>query len=190
MSPRQSVVVAGGIGSGKSTVTAALSRLGWTVIDADRIGHEVLMDPDVVGAIAALWPEAVAGGEVNRSVLGSVVFADHEQLRALEEITHPLIVGSINHRIDGQSGPIAVEVSVLKVARPDWGPVILVHAPASIRLERLVERGLSKTDATARMAAQLSDAELLVRADAVVDNQGTTAELDKTVELLDHWVRS
>ena len=60
MRPHQRVVVAGGIGSGKSTVISALSELGWSVINADQVGHEVLMDPDVIESVAARWPQAVS----------------------------------------------------------------------------------------------------------------------------------
>ena len=132
MTPCPSVVVAGGIGSGKSTVTGALSELGWSVINADQIGHEVLLEPQVIEAVAARWPLAAIASGVNRSTLASIVFSAPEELLALEEITHPRIVGRIDERVNKIGKPLAIEVSVLKVATPRWGPIVIVHAPLTI----------------------------------------------------------
>jgi dephospho-CoA kinase len=190
MSPRQRVVVAGGIGSGKSTVIGALSELGWSVINADEVGREVLKDPRVIEAVAARWPMAVSGGEVDRSALASIVFADPAELLALEEITHPHIVGRIDRWVESSAEPLAVEVSVLKVAHSRWGPLVIVHAPRSLRRERALERGMKSADVEARMASQPSDSELLAAADVVIDNQGTLADLAETVRRFDQWGRS
>jgi dephospho-CoA kinase len=184
------VVVAGGIGSGKSTVIGALSELGWSVINADEVGHEVLMDPEVIGAVAARWPMTVTDGEVNRSALAAVVFTDPGELSALEGITHPRIVARIDSWVDSVAEPLAVEVSVLKVAGPRWGLLAIVHAPLSVRTQRALERGMKASDVDARMAVQLSDSEFLAAADVVIDNQGTTAKLLERVQRLDSWLRS
>lgn len=190
MSPCPSVVVAGGIGSGKSTVIDALSELGWSVINADQVGHQVLLEPPVIEALAARWPLAATGGGVNRSKLASIVFSTPEALSALEEITHPRIVGRIDDRVNSLHKPFAIEVSVLKVARPRWGPLVIVHAPRTIRKERALERGMMPADVEARMALQPSDAGLLAAADLVIDNQGTVADLAESVRQLDKWARS
>ena len=190
MRPHQRVVVAGGIGSGKSTVIGVLSELGWSVINADRVGQEVLTYPEVVEAVAARWPVAVTRGEVSRSALAKVVFADPGELSALEGITHPRIVGRIERLVERSAEPIAVEVSVLKVARPEWGPLIVVHAPRSVRRERALERGMVAADVEARMASQPSDPELLAVADVVIDNQGTTEDLVESTRRFDKWARS
>ena len=190
MSSRQRAVVAGGIGSGKSTVVAALSDLGWAVINADKVGHEVLTDPGVIAAIGARWPLAVMKGEVSRSALASEVFSDPDQLATLEDITHPLIVGRIDRWVDGSAEPLAVEISVLKVAQSRWGPLVIIHAPLSMRKERAIERGMKAADVEARMAVQPSDSELLAAADFVIDNQGTAEDLAESVRRFDAWARS
>jgi dephospho-CoA kinase len=190
MRPHHRVVVAGGIGSGKSTVIAGLSELGWSVINADQVGHEVLMDPEVVEAVAARWPEVVSDGAVDRSALAKVVFADAGELAALESITHPLIVGRIERWVETSVEPLAVEISVLKVAEPHWGPLVLVHTPVSVRKKRALERGMAAADVEARMASQPSDSELLAAADVVIDNQGTVEDLAESVRRFDQWARS
>ncbi len=190
MRPHQRVVVAGGLGSGKSTVIAALLELGWSVINADQVGREVLTEPEVIEAVTARWPLAVVDGEVSRPALAEIVFADSDALSALEELTHPLIVSRIERWVETSSEPLAVEVSVLKVAKSPWGPLVIVHTPSSVRRERALERGMAATDVEARMASQPSDSELLTAADVVIDNQGTLEDLFEEVRRFDQWARS
>ena len=190
MRPHQRVVVAGGIGSGKSTVIGVLSELGWSVVNADKVGQEVLTEPEVVETVAARWPGAVTRGEVDRSVLAKVVFADPGELAALEQITHPRIVGRIESWVENSAEPLAIEISVLRVANPRWGPIAIVHAPRSMRRERALERGMHKADVEARMASQPTDSEVLAAADIVIDNQGTSEDLVASVRRFDSWARS
>jgi dephospho-CoA kinase len=190
MRPHQRVVVAGGIGSGKSTVIAALSRLGWSVMNADEVGRDVLTAPEVIEAVVARWPAAVTAGAVNRSALADVVFADPKELAALEGITHPLIAGRIERWVETSVEPLAVEISVLKVADARWGPLVIVNAPEPVRRERALERGMKPADVEARMASQPSDSELLAAADVVIDNRGTVEDLVELVRRFDQWARS
>lgn len=190
MRPHQRVVVAGGIGSGKSTVIAALSQLGWSVINADQVGRDVLTDSEVIETVAARWPTTISNGEVSRPALAKIVFTDPGELSALEDLTHPLIVGRIEAWIETAPEPLAVEISVLKVASPRWGALVIVHSPVSLRRERALERGMAATDVEARMAAQSSDSELLAAADVVIDNQGTLEDLVESVGRFDQWARS
>lgn len=188
MSPGPQVVITGGIGSGKSTVIDCLSGLGWSVIKADQVGHEVLTNPEVVRAIASRWPAAAIEGVVSRSELADTVFGKPDQLFALEEITHPHIVGLVDTWIERASHPIAIEVGVFKLARADWGLLVVVHAPAPLRMERALERGMRAADVTARMAHQPTDSEMLVGAAIALDNQGTLSQLHTRVRRLARWL--
>ena len=190
MIPRQSVVVAGGIGSGKSQVLSLLSSLGWSVLKADELGHEVLMEAAVVGAISERWPAAVIRGKVSRPALATAVFTDLAELEALEDLIQPVIANRIDAWIAPSPKPAAVEISVLKVARPQWGPLLMVHAPMQSRRQRALERGMSADDVDARMAVQPTDSEFLARADIVIDNQSTMANLIEDTRRFDRWARS
>ena len=83
----------GGVGAGKSTVAAELARLGCALIDADRIGHAVLNRHDVREQLCHRWGRRLVGpdGQVDREVLGEIVFADPQALDELNGIVHPLI---------------------------------------------------------------------------------------------------
>ncbi|NNC74315.1 MAG: dephospho-CoA kinase, partial [Acidimicrobiia bacterium] len=155
MNPALRIVVAGGIGSGKSTVGRLLSERGVYVIDADAVGHGVLNDPAVVEEVMRWWPGAVSGGVVDRARLGAKVFADPDDLRRLEAITHPAIKSRIRELAAAHgSAPVAVELPLM----PEWlGPgwmVWVVDAAEDTRVARIVGRGGTPTDAAARMAAQ------------------------------------
>jgi dephospho-CoA kinase len=190
MSSRQSLVVAGGLGSGKSTVAALLARHGWSIIDADEVGRQVLAEPEVVTAIATRWPQAMRSGFVNRAELARVVFADPGELAALEAITHPRIIDRVSRWLDGTPTPRGIEVSVLAVRQPSWGAILVVHAPESKRLRRVVERGMDEGDARRRMTAQLSEQELLAAADYVIDNTDGPDRLQASVERFEEWSRA
>ena len=190
MIPRQTVVVAGGIGSGKSQVVGLISGLGWSVLNADDLGHEALSQPAVIDAVGRRWPAAVVGGKVSRPALASVVFSEPAELAILESLTHPFVAHRIDNWFEGAPRPAAVEVSVLKLVRPDWGPVVIVHAPMEIRKKRAVERGMTIEDVDSRIAAQPTDSELLARADIVIDNQGTIEDLTEVSRCFDRWART
>lgn len=183
------VVVYGGIGSGKSTFTAALAALGAVVIDADSIGHEVIRsDGPAFAAVAARWPGVLASGEVDRSALGAEVFAEPAELAELEAITHPHIAAEIMRRTEAAGDrPVVVEVPLLAPFLGDGWIWVLVDAPEELRLERTVDRGLDAADARARMASQPNDQEWHAVADWIVVNTGSVSDLEKAAaELWEH----
>ena len=171
-------VVTGGIGSGKSTVTRLAAAAGYSTIDADLVGHDVLAGP-ARAAVAARWPEVMEHGRVNRQALGAIVFNDRAQLRELEAITHPLISEELRHRMAATTRGV-LELSVPIPLAGDL-PTVVVDAPDDIRRRRLEQRGLSAEQIEARMSNPPTRQEWLAMATIVIDNSGTPEQLHRAV---------
>jgi dephospho-CoA kinase len=184
----KSLVITGGIGTGKSTVSGFLASLGWSISDADQVGHSVLLIPEVVSQIEMLWPAVIDGGLVDRKRLGDVVFARPGELARLEAITHPRIQIRLEDWLQSTTGPKAVELSVARLRKEEWGPVVVVDAPEGVRIERAAKRGLDRSAVIARIAAQPERQEWLQIADFVILNACPLEELEQAVIHLSRYV--
>jgi dephospho-CoA kinase len=179
------ILLLGGIGSGKSAVARILAAQGFERIDADKIGHAVLFEPDLVGQIAERWPSTVVDGAVDRRALGAIVFSDPSQLAMLESMTHPRIRRELARRVSETAcDALVIEMPILRdLVAGEWNRVV-VDADDEVRLHRLRSRGLSTEEALARMAAQPRQAEYIDRADQVIRNDGSLDELREEVTRL------
>ena len=184
MSTRKRVwIVTGGIGSGKSAVRRILEQRSFTGIDSDAIGHAVLeQDGPAYEAVVGEWPAVVGeDGSIDRRRLGRIVFADGDELKRLEQLTHPHIFDRITSRVQENRGDdYAIEIPVMKKVM-DESLVVVVDAPDAVRLARIVERGMTEAEGRARMASQPSRAAWLAFGDAVVPNKGLFEDLESTV---------
>jgi len=195
------VGLCGGIGAGKSTVATLLAERGATVIDVDALGRQVLTDDDVHAAVVAEFGDGVldADGAVDRKALAAEVFASKGRLTDLEAISHPAINRELDRRLTQLAGPTESAGSLLVIldmavlVESDLGrlpngrgysEVVVVEADLEIRLARLVGRGMTVENASARMAAQADDAERRAVADHVVVNNGDEVELAAEVDRL------
>lgn len=189
------VGLTGGIGSGKSTVSARLAALGAVVVDYDLLAREAVEPGSAaLEAIAARFGDDVIApdGTLDRPALGSVVFADEQARRDLEAITHPAIRELAAARVaQAPAESVVVHDHPLLVEMGMAGQcdtVIVVDVPTYVQVERLVEqRGMTEADARARLAAQTSREERLAVADEVLDNSGTREQLLDAVDAL--WER-
>jgi dephospho-CoA kinase len=177
-------LITGGIGSGKSAVRELLAKGGIRTVDADAVGHSVLAN-EALAPVSERWPGVVLEGQIDRKALARIVFSAPDELRALEEITHPLIFGRIEAELEGFPGVAAVEMP-LRTTILGW-PRIVVDAPDDVRLVRAMRRGMSKAEVRERMAAQPSRAQWLAGADLVVPNHGDLKSLERMAdEVADH----
>ena len=175
------VFVTGGIGSGKSTALQILAELGAHTERADDIVHELLSRPDVQHEVASVLgiPDAS-----DRAAIAEIVFRDPAKRFALEKIIHPRVAQEIKARSDGHFQPLVYEVPLLP--NPGEGDlVIVIDTPDELRLQRLLDRGMSEDDARRRMAAQPPREAYLERADMVVPNSGDETAL--RAELTTIW---
>lgn len=178
------LVITGGIGSGKSSVSGFLTNRGWQVLDADVVGHEVLTRPEVMAEVARMWPATLKGGRLDRGALGRLVFADPAELDKLESLVHPRIARHLEQWMGVSSENRAVEISVAKVISSTWRPVLVVDAPDSIRQQRAMDKGLNASQVTARMQVQPTRQEWLRLADYVISNRGSLADLEAATSRL------
>jgi len=178
----------GGIASGKSTVLQHLRQAGYSVIDADKLGHKVLEqgNPGYNKVVKCFGNEILnPDGSVNRTALGRIVFVDAEKLKQLNEISHPIIAEMIQKEFeesvsDSNGGIVFLEAALLIEA--NWykvcGYIWVVSLDPTIALRRLQKRdNLSETEAKLRVGAQLDQEERLAYADVVLQNEGTPEEL-------------
>ena len=193
----KTIGLTGGIGSGKSAVSAILGELGAWVIDADKVGHDIYR-PDMEAwrqVVAAFGAEILAADRsIDRKKLGGIVFGSDEALARLNAIVHPLMFDEIGRRIAAKRAagfrrPIVVEAAVLVEA--NWLPltdvVWVVETPHSAVVARVAaQRGLPARDIEARIASQLSDAERRRHADLVIRNAGSLEALRRQVEAAWH----
>ncbi len=194
------VGLTGGLGSGKSTVMAHLKELGAAVFDADAFVRDLYL-PGRRGAEAAreLFGEKVLdpAGNVARSRIAALVFADPAKRHLLESRVHPLVREEIERRLrqaERSGARVAVvEASQLLEAKSEsrCDRVLLVVAPEEERLRRWEAKGGDAEDARRRMAAQIPAEQAAARADDLLVNDGTLAELKKKVEALyRRWTES
>lgn len=160
--------IVGGIGSGKSYVSSLFAKLGAFVIDADRIGHEVLTYPEVLRAIQEKWGNAVfdsqpstLNSQLSRKKLGAIVFANPKEKAKLEALVHPLIRAEIQRQIDESSRNPAIKLVILDAAimlETGWKDacqaMIFVEASEAVRLQRVAKRGWDSAELQKREASQ------------------------------------
>lgn len=192
------MALTGGIASGKSTVSAMLAELGAAVVDADRVAREVVLPGrPALRRVAEAFGQAVLNddGTLNRKKLGDIVFADEKKRKELEAILHPVIRQEMEARIDRleKENPrrlVVADIPLLYETGLDarYPEVMVVYVPPAVQLERLMKRdGLTRTQALARLDAQLPIDEKKARADWVIDNSGTLADTRRQV--LAFWRR-
>lgn len=173
------VALTGGIASGKSTVAEMFRELGATCIDADDVSREVVEPgtPALREIVAAFGPDVLSEGRLDRAALGALIFADHAKREVLNGIVHPRVRERTAQLInDAQiAHPDAVIVYSIPLlveagSGRTFDKVIAVSAEAQTRVQRLIaSRGMSETDARARVAAQADESERLAIADFVID---------------------
>lgn len=183
----------GAIGAGKSAAAAALAALGGTVVDADRIGHDVLDTAVIRDALTARWGDEIlnADGHVNRRAVGSIVFANDAERKALEAIVYPAIEARCREAISNAAGRFVV-LDAAVMLEAGWSGIVekylFIDAPRAVRIQRVAGRGWSEAELARREAAQWPLEQKKARADAVIENSGTLAELHLALEQqLQRW---
>ncbi len=183
--------IIGGLAAGKSTVARLLAERGAQVVDADGIAHGVLRDAGVRGALRESFGDGVfdAEGGVIHAQLAEVVFGRREQVERLNAIVHPPVLARIREQVAELKKRKDVPLVALDAAlliesgldRDICDAVLYVEAAREQRLARALGRGLSQDQFEKREAAQLPEDVKRARAGLAVDNNGTTADLERGI---------
>ncbi|NIC38615.1 dephospho-CoA kinase [Halomonas desiderata] len=193
------VGVTGGIASGKSTVARAFAALGVPWVDADDVAREVVEPGEpALAEIAERYGERVLqpDGGLNRRALREIVFADESERRWLESVTHPRIRQRIVahlERLQAEGAPYVLLVSPLlfESGQSEMADrCLVIDVPESLQIARTAARDdVDDAQARAIVAAQMPRSERLARADDVIDNTGSEADLAAQVAELDRRYR-
>jgi dephospho-CoA kinase len=186
----------GGMGSGKSTVSAILTEKGAVIVDADQIVHDLQRpgQPALLG-MAAILGEGILteSGELDRAAAGREMFGDDERKRAVEALFHPLVWGKIRDSISAAKpmDKVILDVPLLET-KPDDIQIqgtLVVDTETDLAVSRLVQhRGFSEEAARQRIAQQLAREERLAAADYIITNNGSREELLQGVEAAWRWM--
>ncbi len=193
------VALTGGIGAGKSSVSARLAERGAVLVDADevvkqlqQVGQKVYLD------MVDRWGEGILleDRNLNRQAIAEIVFNDEAELKALNELVHPAVRVEMARQVAemGETDRVVIlDIPLLKegdAQKRGASAVIVVDCPVEVAIERLVEhRGFDRADAEARIAAQYTREERLALADFVVDNGGDLEALEAEVDRCWSWLQ-
>jgi dephospho-CoA kinase len=180
--------IAGGIGSGKSTVAAMLARLGCVVADSDRDARAVLADPAVRDQLVQWWGRQMLNedGEVDRSAVAAVVFGDAVQRRRLEQLVHPRVETCRRELFESagaEAAALVIDAPLLIEAGLDQqcDAIIFVESDPEVRRRRVQERGWDDTELKKREESQMPLDVKRSRADHLITNDADLEHLESQV---------
>jgi len=177
------VGLAGGIGSGKTTVSEVFRELGIPVYDSDQEAKQLMISSQKVkkSIIALLGKKAYHGKKLDRTYISNKVFMNEALLKKLNTIVHPAVKKDFLTWMKKQGSPYVIQETALifeNMSQDFYDKVILVTAPRDIRVSRVMKRdGSLKQDVLARIANQLDDSKKISLSDYVIEN----IELSKTL---------
>jgi dephospho-CoA kinase len=196
------VGLTGGIGSGKSTVSALLAKKGAVIVDADVITRQLQEPGQAVftAIVERFGPKVVADdGSLDRPGLAAIVFTDPEALVDLNKIVHPAVGAEIRRRVEAERDtdhvvvldiPLLVQPGVEGTRYPVSG-LVVVDVPVDVAVDRLVRyRGMDEADVRARIGRQASREQRVAAADRVIDNSAGRAALARQVDDVWTWIQT
>jgi len=191
------VALTGGIATGKTYCLEQLERLGAKTIDADVLARDaVAKDSDGLEAVVRRFGGSVLtpDGDLDREALGRIVFEDPAARHDLEAIIHPVVYGAISRWFEWldaneRSGTHTDTIGIADIPllfetghQNDFDAVIVAACRRDQQIERLMARGLTRTDAEHRLAAQLPIEEKTRDAEFVIDTSGPYSDTDARIK--------
>ena len=186
--------ITGSIACGKSTVSDYLIDKGYTIIDADKLGHVALTSDDVKRKLAEKFSdEILENNEISREKLGKLVFGNDDNLKILNSIIHPKIKELILKLQEEHKDEDLVFLDIALLYEANFvdliEKVVVVYVDEDVQLERLMTRNsFSKEEALKRIESQMSPREKASLGDFVINNsyskEDTFQQIDEIIEKL------
>lgn len=174
----------GNIASGKSSVGKLLKENGLPVIEADRIGWEILERKEIIQEILDVFGNILKDGKVDRKKLGNIVFSNKRKLKIFNAIVHPPLLQKLKREIDKRSGKVIVVNAALifEWEIEHWfDKIILVTAEKKKRIDRLLKNNLTRKEAIQRINSQMDEKEKIKKSDFIIENNGTKTQLKEKI---------
>ena len=176
------IVIAGGIGSGKSVVTRILRELGAKVVVADEINAELLLDPSYIDLIEHNFPDVVHNKVIDKRALAEVVYHDERQRRVLMDLAHPRIFERM-FSMYPEEKVVFYEIPLLSETKAHFDQVWYVYSDPDVRASRIVSRdGVTKEYANRLILLQRGEDLLCEKADIVIENNADADSLCEKVK--------
>ena len=186
--------ITGSIACGKSTVSDYLKEKGYTIIDADKLGHVALTSEDVKRRLSETFgANILVNNEISREVLGKLVFGNDNNLKKLNNIIHPKIRELILKLQEEHENEDLVFLDIALLYEANFVDLVekvaVVYVDEDVQLERLMMRNaLSKEEALKRIESQMSPQEKASLGDFVINNsyrkEDTFQQIDEILEKL------
>ena len=186
--------ITGSIACGKSTVSDYLKEKGYTIIDADKLGHVALTSEDVKRRLSETFgANILVNNEISREVLGKLVFGNDNNLKKLNNIIHPKIKELILKLQEQHKDEDMVFLDIALLYEANFVDLVekvaVVYVDKGVQLERLMTRNsLSKEEALKRIESQMSPQEKASLGDFVINNsyrkEDTFQQIDEILEKL------
>ena len=173
--------ITGKIGSGKTTVSKIYEKLGAIVIEADKLGHELLEKKEIIEKIKnTIGKDVVKKGKIDRKKLSDKLFNNRQLLFNYNKWIQPLMESGLKRIIEkNRNKTVVVDAAILYRWRINFDYIIMVKVPEDIITERLKEKGLSEEEIKNKMSAQWNEEQIQRIADFIIDNDGTLEDLER-----------
>jgi len=186
------IAITGNAGTGKSFISnIVIKKYGYTHIDADKIGHEILKRDEIKKNICKLFGKSLIleNGEIDRVQLSNIVFADYAQLRKLESIVHPSIIEESRQQIGlllSKNKKVVFEAAIL--FESGWNkfftPTLTVICHKEIQRKRLLDRGLTLAKISEIIKAQMPQEKKIELSDFIIDTTCGEISVQKQLETI------
>lgn len=176
------VGLAGGVGSGKSTVAALFRKWGARIVDADAVGHRVLERPGIRARLRRAWGAGIfRNGRVDRRALAREAFRSRRSVERLNRIVHPAILREVRRRLRRARGCVVLDAALLFETGADalCDRIVFVRAPRGLRARRAASRGWAPEELRRRERFQWPVAYKSRKADYVIDNAGPRSRTER-----------